>query len=159
MTAIYPGSFDPVTNGHLDIIKRSAKMTNKLIVAVLNNSAKKPMFDVAERVEMLRLVCKDIPNIEVAAFSGLLVDFAQKMGAQAIIKGIRGNSDFEYEYKMALLNKDLNHGIETIFMLSDIKYSHISSSAVKEIAILGGNIGFMVCDDVRNKILQKLSHI
>lgn len=130
---VYPGSFDPVTNGHVDIIHRSAMLCDKLIVAVGNNINKKYCFDLEERVELLRMVLKNSPGIEVDSFSGLLVDFMKKKKAKVIIKGLRAVSDFEYEFQMALLNKIVDPGIETLFMMSNINYTYLSSSAVKEL--------------------------
>ena len=140
-TAVYPGSFDPITNGHLDIIRRAGKLYDKLIVGVLNNPGKKtPMFSVEERMEMIRSVTEDIPNVEVDSFEGLLVDFAKANGANVIIKGLRTVADFEYEFQMALLNKALNPEYETMFLMTDTKYSYISSSMVKELAGFHGNL-------------------
>ena len=144
MRAIYPGSFDPVTNGHLNIIQRAAKLCDVLIVAVLNNPSKITKFSAEERTAMLKEACQNIPNVEIKAFDGLLVDFAQKQNVKIIIKGTRSSADFEYELQMAQLNKELNPNIETFFMPADVNYSHISSSAVKTIADFGGDIGFMV---------------
>jgi pantetheine-phosphate adenylyltransferase len=157
MTAVYPGSFDPVTYGHLDIIRRAAKITDRLIVAVASNSAKKPMFSVDERLEMMRAVCAGIPGVEVASFSGLLVEFAKKSGAVAIIRGLRALTDFEYEFQMALANRMLDENIETLFISTNVQYSFISSSLVKEIALLGGDAASMTPKIVFNNILQKIS--
>ena len=159
MIAIYPGSFDPVTNGHLDIIKRASKIANKLIVAVLNNSAKTPMFDVETRLEMLRLACKDTPNVEISTFSGLLVQFAQNMSANVIIKGLRAVTDFESEFQMALANRMLDENIETLFIPTNLQYSYLSSSVVKEVAILGGDVSSMLPFEVYNKMLQKIGGV
>ena len=152
---VYPGSFDPVTNGHMDIIKRAAKISDKLIVAVLVNNSKNPVFSLEERVDFLKRALEGYDNIEVESFSGLLVDFIKKKKANAIIKGLRAVSDFEYELQMALLNKTLDPDVETLFMMTSINYSYLSSSAVKEIARNGGNIGDLVPECIREDILKK----
>lgn len=152
---VYPGSFDPVTNGHLDIIDRAAKICDKLIVAVLINRNKSPVFTVEERVSFLKEVLDGKPNIEIATFSGLLVDFMKKKGANTIIKGLRAVSDFEYEFQMALLNKNLDDNIETLFMMTGINYSYLSSSAVRELASHRGNIRDLVPDIIIERIYKK----
>lgn len=152
---VYPGSFDPVTYGHLDIIDRAAKICDKLIVAVLVNRSKTPVFTVEERVSFLRDSLNGRPNIEIATFSGLLVDFMKEEKATTIIKGLRAVSDFEYELQMALLNKNLNPEIETLFMMSNIKYSYLSSSVVRELASHGGNIKDLVPDVIIDRIYEK----
>jgi pantetheine-phosphate adenylyltransferase len=152
---VYPGSFDPVTNGHLDIIERAAKICDKLIVAVLINRNKSPVFTVEERVSFLKEVLDGKPNIEIATFSGLLVDFMKKKGANTIIKGLRAVSDFEYEFQMALLNKNLDDNIETLFMMTGINYSYLSSSAVRELASHRGNIRDLVPDIIIERIYKK----
>ncbi|MCL2752886.1 MAG: pantetheine-phosphate adenylyltransferase [Defluviitaleaceae bacterium] len=159
MIAVYPGSFDPVTLGHLDIIERASKIARKLIVAVLTNSSKLCMFDVAERVEMLREVCKDIRNVEVAAFDGLLISYAQSIGANAIIRGLRAVTDFEYEFQMALANRMLDDSIETLFISTNAQYSYLSSSVVKEIAKLGGKVDAMLPEATHIKLLQKIGRL
>lgn len=156
-TAIYPGSFDPVTYGHIDIIKRGAKLFDKLIVAVLLNPSKKPLFSVQERIELLKTVTYDIPNVEIDYFDGLLVDYAKKFNANAIIKGLRMVSDFEYEFQMALINKKLNPSVETIFLMTNAKYGYLSSSVVKEIAEFGGCLSDFVPDIVEQKLKEKFS--
>lgn len=156
-TAVYPGSFDPITNGHLDIIQRAGRLYDKLIVGVLNNPGKKtPMFSVEERMEMIRTVTKDMPNVEVASFEGLLVDFAKANGAQVIIKGLRTVADFEYEFQMALLNKALNPEYETMFLMTDTKYSYISSSMVKELAGFRGDLTGLVPNVIKDRIEEKI---
>lgn len=152
---VYPGSFDPVTNGHLDIIDRAAKICDKLIVAVLMNRSKTPVFTVEERLSFLKNVLGNRPNIEVTAFSGLLVDFMKEKKATTIIKGLRAVSDFEYEFQMALLNKNLDASIETLFMMTNIEYSYLSSSAVRELASHGGNIRDLVPDVIVDRIYKK----
>jgi len=154
---VYPGSFDPVTNGHLDIIYRSIKLCDKLIVAVGNNINKNYFFTLEERVDLLKLTLNGYPNIYVDSFSGLLADFVKEKGARIIIKGLRAVSDFEYEFQMALLNKNLDPNIETLFMMSSINYTFLSSSAVKELALNGGDIKGLVPDCIIDKINQKLS--
>ena len=153
--AIYPGSFDPVTKGHLDIIERAAKISDKLIVAVLMNSAKSPLFSVEDRVNMLKEVTRHIDNVEIMSFSGLLVDFANQMNASIIIRGLRAITDFEYELQMAQTNHILNEDIDTVFLTSNIDYSYLSSSTVKEIASLGGDVSKFVPEYVIDKICQK----
>ena len=156
MICVYPGSFDPVTNGHLDIINRAVRICDKLIVAVGSNETKKPAFTTNERIELIREASGGLPCIEVTSFSGLLVDFVKKMGSKTVIKGLRAMSDFEYEFQMALLNKSLEPDIETLFMMTSVNYSYLSSSAVKEIAKNGGNIEGLVPDCIRERIFKKL---
>lgn len=143
-TAVYPGSFDPITEGHLDIIKRAARIYDKVIVGVLNNSTKNPVFTVDERAGMIEKVISNIENVEVSTFSGLLVDFAKQNKATVIVKGLRTVSDFEYEFQMALLNKALNPEYETVFLMTDTKFSYISSSMVKEVAKYNGELEGLV---------------
>ncbi|TYP59985.1 pantetheine-phosphate adenylyltransferase [Thermosediminibacter litoriperuensis] len=155
--AIYPGSFDPVTNGHLDIIERSSRLFDRLIVAVLRNPSKKPLFTVEERIEMIKGSVSHIKNVEVDHFSGLLVDFARLKKARIIIKGLRAVSDFEYELQMALMNKKLDREIETIFIMTSTKYSYLSSSVVKEVASLGGCVKDLVPPMVAEKLKEKFN--
>lgn len=152
---VCPGSFDPVTNGHLDIIYRAAEICDKLIVAVGNNESKKPLFTTEERVELLKRVLKDKPNIEVESFSSLLIEFIKKKGAKVIVKGLRAVSDFEYEFQMALLNKYLDYGVETMFMMTSLQYAYLSSSIVKELARNGGKIDGLVPDCIKDDIMKK----
>lgn len=154
--AVYPGSFDPITNGHMDIIKRASKIYDKVIVGVLNNMSKKSLFSPQERVGMIISEAKDIKNVEVLSFDGLLVEFAKKNGASVIVKGLRTVADFEYEFQMALLNKALDTEVETIFMMTDSKYSYISSSMVKELAGFNGNLVGLVSPEIEKKIKEKL---
>lgn len=154
---VYPGSFDPITNGHLDIIDRAAKICDKLIVAVLVNSGKNPTFTLDERVELLKCALNNRKNVEVTNFSGLLIDFVKEKDACTIIKGLRAVSDFEYELQMALLNKNLDSDIETLFMMTNINYSFLSSSAVKELARNGGNIDGLVPACIKEEILKKFN--
>lgn len=156
-TYVYPGSFDPVTNGHIDIIYRASKMCKKLIVAVLTNNNKNPTFSVEKRVEYLRCSLENIKNVEVESFSGLLIDFMAKKNATTIIKGLRAVSDFEYELQMALLNKNLNPEVETLFMMTNINYSFLSSSSVRELARFNGNIDGLVPDCIREDIKKNLN--
>ncbi len=156
---VYPGSFDPVTNGHLDIIERASKICDKLIVAVLVNNNKKPVFDLDERVDMLKCVLKDKSNVQIEKFSGLLVEFMKQKEASFIIKGLRAVSDFEYELQMALLNKNLDPQIETLFMMTNINYSFLSSSAVKELAMNGAEISQLVPDCIVDKIYNKFNKL
>lgn len=156
MIAVYPGSFDPVTNGHIDIIQRAAKLTDTLYVAVLTNPSKKPTFTVEERINLLKKVTEDIPNVKVEPFSGLLIDYAEKIGAKIIFRGLRAVSDYEYELQMALANKKLKGDAETLFMVSNSKYSFLSSSLVKEIATFGGDLTGMVPDFVISEVEAKI---
>ena len=152
---ICPGSFDPVTNGHIDIIERAKKICDHLIVAVGENINKKTTFSVRERVEMLEQAIGDKPGITVESFDGLLIEFAKKKNAQAIVKGLRAVSDFEYEFQMALLNKNLVSDIETLFITTSVNYSYLSSSAVKEIAKNGGRIDGLVPDCIKEQVMNK----
>lgn len=156
--AVYPGSFDPTTNGHLDIITRASKLCDKLIVAVLENPSKKPMFTVEERVEHLKVILKDFPNVEVQSFSGLLVDFVRSVGSNIVVRGLRGVTDFSYEFQMALTNRSLANEIETLFISADTQYLFFSSSQVKEIAVFGGNIDNMVPNIIKDEINKKLNN-
>ncbi len=156
--AIVPGSFDPITNGHLDIIGRAAHLFDHVTVAVAINSTKAPMFTLDERVEMVRQVCADISNVTVGTFDGLLVEYAVQRGAAAIVKGLRAVSDFEYELQMALMNRRLYPGVETIFMMTGAEYSYLSSSIVKEISRLGGSVEGLVPDYVRRRLRPKAGH-
>jgi pantetheine-phosphate adenylyltransferase len=153
--AICPGSFDPATNGHIDIIKRSGALFDKVIVAVLNNPNKKPLFSVEERVELLRKTCSSIENVEIDSFSGLLIEYAKSRNANAIVKGLRAVSDFEYELQMALMNKKLYPEIETVFMMTSSRYSYLSSSIIKEVAQFGGCIKGLVPEIVEEEIHRR----
>ncbi len=155
LKGIYPGSFDPVTRGHVDIIERAAKVVDRLVVSVIENPNKKALFTVEERMEHLRLITRDIPNVEVASFQGLTVDFAAQVGARAIIRGLRYVSDFEPEFQMALVNKSLNPEIETLFISADPTRLLLSSSAVKEVATFGGDFAFMVPEEMVEVIADK----
>ena len=153
--AVYPGSFDPITNGHLDIIKRASRLYDKVIVGVLNNASKNPIFSAIERKELIDSVTADIKNVSCDVFSGLLVDFAKQNNASVIIKGLRTVTDFEYEFQMALLNKALDAEFETVFMMTDSKYSYISSSMVKEVAKYHGELDGFVPASIKEKIMKK----
>ncbi len=155
--AIYPGSFDPVTNGHLDLIERGEKMFDKLIVAVLKNLEKQPLFTVAERVEMLKEVTKQWDCVEIDVFEGLLVDYARKRGAAVILRGIRAISDYEFELQMALMNRKLEPRLETVFMLPSEAYSYLSAKLVREIAQLNGPLTGLVPHAVEHHLRKKLS--
>ena len=147
-SAVYPGSFDPCTNGHLDIIDRSAQLFDKVIVAVLTNSSKTPVFTVSARIELLKTATADYSNVEVCSFSGLLVDFLRKIDVKVVIKGIRAVSDFEYEFQMALTNKALYPELETLFMHSSQEYMFLSSSVVREVAKYGGSLTGLVPEEL-----------
>jgi len=155
--AIYPGSFDPVTNGHLDLIERGQKMFDRLIVAVLKNTEKEPMFSVPERVEMLREVTRHWESVEIDVFDGLLVDYARKRGAAVILRGIRAVSDYEYELQMALMNRKLEPRLETVFMMPGETYSYLSAKVVREIAHFGGPLAGLVPPTVEQRLKAKVS--
>ncbi len=154
--AVYPGSFDPITNGHLDILKRSKYLFDKIIIAVNDNPSKEFLFTVKERVKLIRKVLKDCPGIEVESFQGLLVHYAEKKGAGFIIRGLRALSDFEHEFQMDLMNRKLNSKIETVYLMTNQRYSYLSSSIIKEITKLGGSTQDLIPDLVREKLLEKL---
>ncbi len=156
LRAIYPGSFDPVTLGHLDMIRRSAAIADELIVGVLQNNAKKSLFPVEERVRMLSEVTKDIKNVRVVSFDGLLVDFAKEMDAKVIVRGLRAVTDFEYELQMAQTNRKLDSEIETLFLTTALEYSYLSSSTVKEIAGFDGDISQFVPKQIVDKVTEKI---
>jgi pantetheine-phosphate adenylyltransferase len=153
--AVYPGSFDPVTYGHLDIVERGSKVFDKVIVAVLYNRSKTPLFTIEERVELLRKVTSQFPNVEVESFNGLLIDYMRKKNAKAIIKGLRAISDFEYELQMASINKKLDDSVETFFMMTNNKYSYLSSSIVKELAKYGASVSDLVPEAVEEALRKK----
>jgi pantetheine-phosphate adenylyltransferase len=160
ITAIYPGSFDPLTNGHLDLIERGSTIFDRLIVAILRNAEKQPLFPIGERREMVEALVKARrwKNVEVDTFEGLLVDYADRRKAQAVLRGIRAISDYEYELQMALLNRKLQPKLETVFMMPALSYSYLSSRLVREIAYLGGSVKEMVPEIVEKRLREKFNH-
>jgi pantetheine-phosphate adenylyltransferase len=156
-TVIYPGSFDPLTNGHLDVIHRAAKLFDRVIVAVAKNESKHPLFTLRERVELVGRCVKHVKNVEADSFSNLLVEYASERGACAVIRGLRAVSDFEFEFQMALMNRKLNEQIETIFMMPKDTYTFLSSRIVKEIARLGGDVGAFVPAQVQRAMAEKFA--
>lgn len=156
--AVYPGSFDPVTLGHYDIIERTSKIVDTLIVGVLNNSVKSPLFSVEERVNMLKSVTSGMPNVEVCSFDGLLIEFARNQGAQVIVRGLRAVTDFEYELQLSQTNRVVAPELDTIFMTTNLKYSYLSSSIVKEIAMYNGDISAFLHPEIARKVKEKLAH-
>ncbi len=155
--AIVPGSFDPVTFGHLDIIQRASTIFDRVTVAVVANRAKAPLFSIEERTEMLREVCSDLGNVAIGSFEGLLVEYARECGATVIVRGLRAVSDFEYELQMAHMNRHLSPDVETVFMMTGTEHSYLSSSIVKEIARLGGSVEGLVPKSVRERLRQKVA--
>lgn len=156
-TALYPGSFDPVTYGHLDIIRRAAAMCDQLYVAVLNNSSKKPLFSVEEREELIREALNDLDNVTVCSFSGLTIDFAKELGAHVIVRGLRAVTDFEYELQMAQTNRKMAPDIDTVFLTTGLEYAYLSSSITKEVARFGGDISAFVPEFVADRIRNKMN--
>jgi pantetheine-phosphate adenylyltransferase len=154
--ALYPGSFDPLTNGHLDILSRARRLADRVVVAILENDAKTPLFSVPERIEMIREIAGDDGSTPVRSFSGLLVDFAREVGATLIVRGLRAVSDYEYELQMALMNRRLTPSIETVFLMAKEEYSYVSSRLVKEVAGLGGDVSGLVPESVRRRLAAKL---
>lgn len=153
--AIYPGSFDPVTFGHIDIIKRSANLFDEIIVGVLNNTSKSPLFSVEERVNMLKEATRDIPNIRIASFSGLLVDFVKETEATVVVRGLRAITDFEYELQLAQTNHVLNPNIDTMFLTAKLEYLYLSSTIVREVAAFGGDISKFVPEKIAMRMYDK----
>ena len=157
--AVYPGSFDPLTNGHVDIIERGARLFDRIIVAILVNAEKSSMFTMAERVDIARAVFKNHPNVEVDTFEGLLVDYVARRKANVIVRGLRAVSDFEYEFQMALMNRELASTIETVFMMPAVRYSYISSRLIKEVFRLGGNVSGLVPAYVEERLQKKFPEV
>ncbi len=155
MKAVYPGSFDPVTAGHLDIIERAAKVFDQLVVTVFANPSKEPLFDLEERMYMLREATRHIPNVEVDCSTGLLVPYVRRVGASVIVKGLRAMSDFDYEFRMALMNKKLDPDVETVFILTSSQYAYLSSSLIKEVASFGGCVTGLVPEMVERRLKEK----
>lgn len=156
MNVVYPGSFDPITNGHLDIIERCSKKFGNVIVAVLNNSSKKSMFTAEERINLLKQTTSHLKNVEIDSFSGLLSEYAIRKNCTTMVRGLRAVSDYEYEMQMALVNKKLNDNLETLFMVSNTEFVYLSSSIVKEISMLGGNISCFVPSVVEKALKEKI---
>ena len=155
--AVYPGSFDPLTNGHVDIITRGARIFDRIIVAILINAEKAPLFEMTERLEIAKEVFQEFPNVEVDTFDGLLVDYVERRRAHVIVRGLRAVSDFEFEFQMALMNRRLNGKIETVFMMPAEQYSYISSRLIKEVFALGGRVHGLVPDTVEERLRQKVN--
>ena len=155
-TAIYPGSFDPLTNGHLDLVQRATKLFDQVVVAVARSESKNPLFTLAERVALVEQAVKKIPNVTTDSFDGLLVDYVEKRGGQAVIRGLRAVSDFEFEFQLALMNRKLNERVETIFMMPKETYTFLSSRIIKEVAILGGDISKFVPPHVSEALGKKI---
>jgi pantetheine-phosphate adenylyltransferase len=158
-TVIYPGSFDPLTNGHLDVIQRATKLFDRVIVAVARNEAKRPLFTQEERIQMVIEAVRGVPNVEADSFACLLMDYVERRAAQAVIRGLRAVSDFEFEFQLALMNRKLNERIETIFMMPKDTYTFLSSRLVKEIASLGGDVSAFVPAHVRRALAEKLASV
>jgi pantetheine-phosphate adenylyltransferase len=155
-TAIYPGSFDPLTNGHLDVIQRAAKLFDRVIVAVAQNDSKQPLFTLAERLALVKAAIQHLPHVEADSFDGLLIEYAAHQKAQAVVRGLRAVSDFEFEFQLALMNRKLNENVEAIFMMPKDTYTFLSSRIVKEIARLGGNVSSFVPPHVQTALVKKL---
>jgi pantetheine-phosphate adenylyltransferase len=155
-TVIYPGSFDPLTNGHLDLVQRAARLFDRVIVAVARSESKHPLFSLEERLQMVSQAIRSIPHAEADAFDGLLIKYVERRGAQAVIRGLRAVSDFEFEFQLALMNRNLNESIETIFMMPKDTYTFLSSRIVKEIASLGGDVSAFVPEHVRAALAEKV---
>jgi pantetheine-phosphate adenylyltransferase len=158
-TAVYPGSFDPITNGHLDLLERGLKIFDRVVIAIAANPGKNPLFNLQERIELIRVSLKGHPSenrVEVDTFHGLLVDYVQRIKANAILRGLRALSDFEYEFQMALMNRKLNTEIETLFLMTGIRYIYISSSIIKEVVMSGGCVSGLVPESVEKKLIERL---
>jgi pantetheine-phosphate adenylyltransferase len=157
-TAVYPGTFDPITNGHLSIVNRALKIFDKLVIAILNNPLKAPLFSLDERIDMIQRALKDKGNVETDSFDGLLVDYVVKKKANVILRGLRALSDFEYEFQMALMNRKLNREVQSIFLMTDYKWFYTSSTIIKEAASLGGDISGLVPAFVNQKLKEKFGY-
>jgi pantetheine-phosphate adenylyltransferase len=157
-TAIYPGTFDPITNGHISIVKRALKIFDNLIIAILNNPHKAPLFSIDERIYLIKQSFIDMPSVEVDSFDGLLVDYAVQKKSNIILRGLRALSDFEYEFQMALMNRKLCRDVQSIFLMTDYKWFYTSSTIIKEAASLGGDISGLVPKLVNNKLKEKFAH-
>jgi pantetheine-phosphate adenylyltransferase len=155
-TAIYPGSFDPLTNGHLDVIQRAAKLFDRVIVAVAQNDSKQPLFTLTERLALVKAAIKHLPHVEADSFDGLLIEYAARQKAQAVVRGLRAVSDFEFEFQLALMNRKLDESVEAIFMMPKDTYTFLSSRIVKEIARLGGDVSSFVPPHVQTALIRKL---
>ena len=155
-TVIYPGSFDPLTNGHLDVVQRATKLFDQVVVAVARNESKHPLFSLEERVQMVERAVRHLPHVEADSFEGLLMDYVERRSAQAVIRGLRAVSDFEFEFQLALMNRKLNERIETIFMMPKDTYTFLSSRMIKEIVHLGGDVSDFVPSHVQTALLRKL---
>lgn len=156
-TAIYPGFFDPITNGHLSIVSRGLDIFDHLIIAILNNPKKEPLFSIEERIRMIREAVKGHPNVEVDTFDGLLVDYVVRKESNIILRGLRALSDFEYEFQMALMNRKLNRNVQSVFLMTDYKWFYISSTIIKEAASFGGDVSGLVPECVNRKLKEKFS--
>jgi len=155
--AIYPGTFDPITNGHLSIVKRAVKIFDKLVIAILNNPQKRPLFTLDERIDMIGKAVKGLHNIEIDTFDGLVVDYAVKKKSNVILRGLRALSDFEYEFQMALINRKFNHDVQSIFLMTDYKWFYTSSTLIKEAAKLGGDVTGLIPDFVDRRLKEKVA--
>jgi pantetheine-phosphate adenylyltransferase len=158
-TVIYPGTFDPITNGHLDLIQRATKLFDRVIVAIARNDSKQPLFNERQRVEMVEQAIQDLPQVEADSFDGLLINYVERRAAQAVMRGLRAVSDFEFEFQLALMNRKLNERIETIFMMPKDTYTFLSSRMVKEVASLGGDVSDFVPTHVRVSLTEKLASL
>jgi pantetheine-phosphate adenylyltransferase len=154
-TAVYPGTFDPITNGHMSIVKRAIKIFDRVVVAILNNPQKAPLFSINERIHMIEKTLSEIPNVEVDTFDGLLVDYVIKKNSNVILRGLRALSDFEYEFQMALMNRKLNREVQSIFLMTDYKWFYTSSTIIKEAASLGGDVSGLVPEIANQKLRNK----
>jgi pantetheine-phosphate adenylyltransferase len=157
--AVYPGTFDPITNGHLSIVKRALKIFDKLIIAILHNPNKVPLFSIEERICMIRKVLKGVRNVEVDAFDGLLVDYVVQKNANVILRGLRALSDFEYEFQLALMNRKLNRDVQSVFLMTDYKWFYTSSTIIKEAARFGGDVGGLVPNVVYQELREKYANL